>query len=83
MRSVTPTKRVEPKIRNEPRRIWRGRIVDTLRDHDEGLTKRALIKAVFGAINTEEQQLIDDVLGRLARDGITTTKRTRILLSED
>ena len=83
MRSVTPKKRAEPKIRNEPRRIWRGRIVDALRDHDEGLTKRALIKSVFGATTAEEQQLIDDVLRRLERDGITTTKRTRILLSED
>ena len=83
MRSVTPTKRPEPMIRNEPRRIWRGRIVDALRDHDKGLTKRALIKAVFGDVDATEQLLVDDVLVRLENDGITSTTKTRVVLAAD
>lgn len=82
MKQVNPAKRKEPQIRNEPRRIWRGRIVDELRNHDKGLTKKQLVKTVFGPATTKEEDLIEDVLSRLQKDGIVSIQQNRVSLAK-
>ncbi len=51
----------EPTIGGEPRRIWRGRIVEVLRDHPEGASVQALSKLVRASQPEPEQSFVDQM----------------------
>lgn len=61
----------EPMFRGEPRRLWRGRIVQALRDHHQ-LSTTNLLDIVFGPVTSEEQTVINQILHALERDNILT-----------
>lgn len=83
MQHVNRARRKEPHIRGEPRRIWRGRIVETLRNHPNGLMKKALVQQVFTETDDEEDALIEDVFVRLEQDNIVSIRGRRIQLAID
>ena len=60
----------EPMFRGEPRRLWRGRMVAVLRDHPKGLTPAAIVRDVFGSVDTEEQAFVQGLLQLLLKDGM-------------
>ena len=57
-------------FRGEPRRLWRGRVVASLRDHPKGLTPAAIVRDVFGSVDTEEQVFVRELLQLLLKDGM-------------
>ena len=70
----------EPMFRGEPRRLWRGRVVEALRAHQDGLTQRVLVRTVLGDATTEESAFVADLIDRLAGDGIVERRGRRVRL---
>lgn len=68
-------RRPEPTFRGEPRRVWRGRIVEALRGEKEGLTIRELMERLvpenlFGPLPTGERRQFAEIVSGLLRDGL-------------
>lgn len=84
MQETVRTKRPEPLFRGEPRRLWRGRVVELLRSAGAaGVTRTALSVALLGreAIDAERQWL-DELVIMLERDGLVSRKGPRISLAD-
>lgn len=76
-------KRAEPLFRGEPQRLWRGRIVDALRDAPRGLAPVELVKVTrMGALNDDEHEWFASVITALERDNVVTRTRGRVKLSD-
>lgn len=78
---LTRKQQREPMFRGEPRRLWRGRIVQALREHQHFRTP-ALVDLVFGPVTPEERQSIEDMMSALQRDGIITLNSRNIRLTD-
>ena len=77
--SMTSPKKKEPEFRNEPRRLWRGRVVQVLREHPAGLHRRVAVRLVFGSTTSEELRFVDDLLARLTKDGLVAVDEAQII----
>ena len=83
MHETVRLRRPEPIFRGEPRRLWRGRVVDVLRQAGaSGMTLSALSTTVLGSDATDdEHQWLQDLYGVLERDGLVSRKGRRITLA--
>lgn len=73
--SMIPAQRprsTEKLIRGEPLRLWRGRMVEVLRNAEGAVHVDELTAAVFGSITTSETDAVGQVLKGLHRDQIVT-----------
>lgn len=84
MKPMQRERRSEPTFRGEPRRLWRGRVVDVLRTVGAmGVTPSALSKTVLGADATsEERHWLTELITALERDGLVTRKGRRVTLAD-
>jgi A/G-specific adenine glycosylase len=84
MQEAVRTRRPEPLFRGEPRRLWRGRVVELLRGADAaGLTRSKLDRAILGREATDtERQWLDDLVTTLEHDGLLSRKGLRISLAD-
>jgi len=84
MKETVRTKRPEPLFRGEPRRLWRGRVVELLRSSGAaGVTRTALSASVLGREATDvERQWLDELVVMLERDGLVSRKGRRISLAD-
>jgi A/G-specific adenine glycosylase len=74
----------EPMFRDQPQRIWRGRIVEALRDVEQGktITITALCKKVLGSHTADESAWFDSILTSLAKSGHVTWSGRQIRLAD-
>lgn len=68
-------RRSEPTFRGEPRRMWRGRIIEILRGEKEGLPVKEMIErlipeTLFGSVTTGERRQFLEIVAGLLRDGL-------------
>lgn len=84
MKETVRAKRPEPLFRGEPRRLWRGRVVELLRSSGAaGVTRTALSASVLGREATDvERQWLDELVVMLERDGLVSRKGRRISLAD-
>lgn len=84
MQETVRTRRPEPLFRGEPRRLWRGRVVELLRGAGTaGLTRSKLSAAILGRAASEaERQWIDELVEMLVRDRLLSRKGSRISLAD-
>lgn len=84
MQESVRTRRPEPLFRGEPRRLWRGRVVELLRGAGAtGLTRSKLNGAILGREATDtERQWLDDLVTTLEHDGLLSRKGLRITLAD-
>jgi A/G-specific adenine glycosylase len=84
MLEAVRTRRPEPLFRGEPRRLWRGRVVELLRGAGAtGLTRSKLNGAILGREATDtERQWLDDLVTTLEHDGLLSRKGLRITLAD-
>lgn len=84
MESAPRPKRSEPMFRGEPRRLWRGRVVEHLRHIGQnGITESALVKAILGADAThDERAWLRTLITVLERDGVVSQRGRRISLAD-
>ncbi len=74
-------KRVEPMFAGVPRRIWRGRIVELVRNTHK-VTTQQLLNRLGISPDDESRQWLDDVLRRLIIDGLLTMRGRHITLTK-
>ena len=69
--------RPEPVYEGIPRRIWRGKIVDVLRDMNshEKISLPALGKAIKHDFSRSELPWLEEIVDRLSRDGLLAIRR--------
>lgn len=65
-----------------PNRIFRGRIVETLRDHHEGLASDRIGSEIAADWNEEHREWLDGLLKGLVRDSMVQKKKEKYLLSD-
>lgn len=84
MQETVRTRRPEPLFRAEPRRLWRGRVVELLRSAGvNGLTRSSLIEKLLGRTTSDaELQWLDELVVMLERDGLVSRKGPRISLAD-
>lgn len=84
MRETVRARRPEPLFRGEPRRFWRGRVVEVLRSTGaSGITLARLATTLLGADATDdERQWLQDLVGILERDGLVSRKGRSITLAD-
>jgi len=84
LRPATKKKSAEPLFRGKPQRIWRGRIIETLRHVEPGKHKRLsrLLKDVLGTHTAEESQWIEAILTALERSGHITRRGELVRLAD-
>jgi A/G-specific adenine glycosylase len=84
MLEAVRNRRPEPLFRGEPRRLWRGRVVDVLRTAGApGVTLSVLSGSVLGADATsEERQWLSQLITALERDGLAARKGRRVTLAD-
>ena len=84
MKTGARPKRGEPMFRGEPRRLWRGRVVEHLRHiGQDGITDSALAKGVLGADATDEERAwLRALVTVLERDGVVSQRGRRISLAD-
>lgn len=84
MKSATKQRLHEPMFRNQPQRIWRGRIVEALRSIEQGKTIAitVLCKKVLGSHTADESAWFDSVLTSLERSGHVTCSGRQIRLAD-
>lgn len=84
MLEAVRNRRPEPLFRGEPRRLWRGRVVDVLRTAGTpGVTLFVLSGYVLGADATsEERQWLSELITALERDGLAARKGRRVTLAD-
>ena len=84
MKPATKQKLQEPMFRDQPQRIWRGRIVEALRGVEQGnvITISALRKRILGSHTADESVWFDSVLAALARSGHVTCSGRQIRLAD-
>lgn len=75
-------KRQEPSFRGEPRRLWRGRIVQALRAANTAVSMADIEDRVFGGLQPAEREFADDVVQRLQSDGLVVVHRGRLRLAD-
>jgi A/G-specific adenine glycosylase len=84
LRSAPRQKRSEPMFRGEPRRLWRGRVVELLRHTGQGgITISALAKGILGAEATEDERAwLRDLIIVLERDRVVSQQGQRVRLAD-
>ena len=84
MQEAVRTRRPEPLFRGEPRRLWRGRVVELLRGAGAtGVTRSKLNGAILGREATDtERQWLDNLVTTLEHDGLLSRKGLRITLAD-
>ncbi len=77
-------KSAEPTFRNEPQRLWRGRIIESLRGIDAGRTTtvNALCARVLGEHSSDERDWFEAVLQALEKAQQVTRSGQRIRLAD-
>jgi A/G-specific adenine glycosylase len=81
MIAVTRQRRPERTLRGEPLRLWRGRIVQLLRDHDGDIQVTMLEERIFDAVSSMERDTINGMLDGLVRDGLIKVKGATVSLA--
>lgn len=69
-------------FRGEPRRLWRGRVVQALRSIDGRIRHDDLLTMVFGVLNQPEREVVAQVLTALETDGLITRDAGYVRLSD-
>lgn len=84
MKTVARPRRREPMFRGEPRRLWRGRVVEHLRHIGQGgIAMSALAKGVLGAEATEDERAwLHALIIVLERDGVVSRRGRRVRLAD-
>lgn len=84
MQPAMRTKRSEPMFRGEPRRLWRGRVVEHLRHiGPSGITESALAKVILGAEATDDERAwLRTLVTVLERDCVVSQRGRRISLAD-
>ena len=83
MIEFTPPKRTEPSYNGIPRRIWRGRTVELLRNAD-AVSPENMSKDLFGELATDQdRKWLHEVLLALEKDGIIVQEEGILRLRED
>jgi A/G-specific adenine glycosylase len=76
------SQRSEPMFRGEPRRLWRGRVVQALRSIDGRVRHDDLLTMVFGVLSQPEREVVAQVLTALETDGLITRDAGYVRLSD-
>lgn len=63
-------RRAEPSIADVPRRIWRGRIVELLRGHRQGMPAAAIIDTVLPSAKLTQRRDLLDAMNGLLNEGL-------------
>jgi len=74
---ATPYRRAEPAHQNVPNRLWRGRIVDVLRDARHPLSLAEIGSAINAEFAATELPWLRALIEALIRDGIAATTGPR------
>lgn len=81
MAEATRVRKAEPTFRDEPVRLWRGRIVKHVQTHD-GITDRRLFRDITGTTATaDDLAWLRGVLTKLERDGLIQREGDRTFLA--
>jgi A/G-specific adenine glycosylase len=76
-RERRPARKVERSHRGIPLRIFRGRIVEQLRNAPAGMPERAITGVVFPSPAPADRAVVRQLLSALERDGIVALRNTR------
>ena len=75
-------KKTEPMYDNIPHRIWRGKIIQTLREHNM-LTMKKLGSIVKPDFRAHEISWLSSLVEKLTSDGLVSFKRGRVTLAHE
>lgn len=81
--TVRKPRRTEPSYRDTPRRIWRGRVLDLLRESASGYTAAAIAKRLIPQPEPSDVSWMESVAGDLVRDGFAQSYGKRYRLREE
>ncbi|MBU3699560.1 MAG: A/G-specific adenine glycosylase [Candidatus Kapabacteria bacterium] len=84
LQPASVARRAEPSFRGEPRRLWRGRVVDHLRSVGAGgVSEAALAVTILGDVHSaDERQWLSELLAALETDGLVSRKGRRVSLAD-
>ena len=84
MTAAVRTRRPEPSFRGEPRRLWRGRVVEHLRGHaGSGISMQRLATVLFGSDHCAQDVLwLTELVDALQRDGLVKRRGRTISLAD-
>lgn len=75
-------RKAEPQFRDEPRRLWRGRIVEALRTINGAVAVEDLTSMVFGVRRPAEVALVERMFEALESDGLISRSAGFVKLTD-
>ncbi|MFM8179650.1 MAG: A/G-specific adenine glycosylase [Candidatus Kapaibacterium sp.] len=81
--TVRKPRRPEPSHRDIPRRIWRGKVLDILRESVTGSTAKALSRSLMDAPDAGDVAWMESVAQDLVRDGFVRNDGSRYRLRDE
>lgn len=79
---VPRLRKSEPSHRNTPDRIWKGRVIDLLREHDEGYSSHDLLRVLFDAPTRDDEQWLERSMHAMNKGGFVVRERSRWRLND-
>ena len=79
MKVSVPRTKQEPRYRNVPRRLWRGRLLELVCRHTS-LTLAESAAMLFGSVTAEDCSWLETLADRMVRDGVLRRRGNRIEL---
>lgn len=78
----TTPRKTEPMFRGQPRRLWRGRVVQALRSVEGRIDAATLQFMVFGVVDHSERVVVDYLLRALESDSLITRDSGYVRLTD-
>jgi len=79
MKVSAPQRKQEPRYRNVPRRLWRGRLLELVCRYTS-LTLAESVAMLFGSVTAEDCSWLETLADRMVRDGVLRRRGNRIEL---
>ena len=80
---VPRMKRAEPSHRQTPNRIWKGKVLNLLREKDEGYSSAQILRALFDTPLPDDKPWFDYIMQAMSQGGFVVRDGARWRLKDD